>query len=120
MRCKGTTKAGARCKRSSSEGEEYCASHSDQVKADAAASEASASEAGAPDSSAPDSSGPDSRGPRAEEAEEHAYSDPFASSNEADTDPVFEQNVWASVAEVARVGVVIVAAVALGRWLRVL
>ena len=94
MRCKGTTKAGARCKRSSSEGEEYCVTHADQADSGADATQASATEA--------------------------EYSDPFGAPNDAGAEPVFEQDIWASVAEVARVGVVIVAAVALGRWLRVL
>jgi len=90
MRCKGKTKAGARCKRNSSEGSDYCATHADQ---------ATQSEPETADSSADDM---------------------FGGEAEPATNEWSNEEVWDTLREVAVVGTVIVAALVFGRWIKVI
>jgi len=87
MRCKGTTKSGARCKRNTSEDSQFCRTHVDQAT-----------------ESAPES---------ATESE----ADIFGSEQEAAEGSSDE--LWRTLAEVALVGTVVVAALVFGRWIRV-
>lgn len=103
MRCKGTTKAGARCKRQVAEGVEYCTSHAFQ------ASEESPAEPLAADSfrSEEQSEPPEAEGPN---VDGQPNDEPKARADDQDWIDVAVEGVWI----VAAVAV----ALLVGRWRR--
>lgn len=90
MRCKGKTKAGARCKRNAAEDSEFCAAHAAQA-------------------------GPNEATDSSEPTPEPEMFTDDAANGDFDFD-----ELWGSVREVVVVGTVVLAALTIGRIIRVL
>ena len=114
MRCKGTTKSGARCKRAAAGDKEYCSKHVDQALGVNAEPKASTGQE-TKDSKPKEKSKKTAEG----EAKPNDSDTIFGESEAKPSDEDWLDDCVDTLVDAAMVGAVVVAALTVGRFLRV-